>query len=240
MKTFAIQKLVIVRSCNLAYLILMLNLMIFVLINSIAMKLFFVAIILFFVFFKAASAEAKNIEIKKFSILIPSTDKYSELWEPNFTLLFKNWPELLKQDQQVPMYLISNSKDSPHSRVQAFKVGKEKSWSDNLLMLLDQIDSQYVLIWLDDYILTQPVNRDRLANIIDFMDVNHAAYIELIINPSLHDGTAIAHEGLMLRDKFGAYRTSLQACIWRKEALKWLLKSGESAWDFEIKGTLRS
>lgn len=36
------------------------------------------------------------------------------------------------------------------------------------------------------------------------------------------------------------YKTSTMPCIWKKSVLKDLLREGESAWDFEIKGSKRA
>ena len=36
------------------------------------------------------------------------------------------------------------------------------------------------------------------------------------------------------------YKTSTMPCIWKIDTLKKILKSGESAWDFEIKGSIRA
>jgi hypothetical protein len=180
-------------------------------------------------------------ELKDITILIPSCDKYSELWDATIKLLFKEWPDLLEKYNYVPLYLISNSLNFDNPRVTNIKITDEKTWSDNLIQALSQVKTKYVLIFLDDYIVASPVNTKRLLETIDLMDNTNAAYIQLAANKSLADGNEVKSiKGVSTRSQTGQYRTSLQTCLWRTEVLMQLLKPGESAWDFEIKGTKRS
>ena len=42
------------------------------------------------------------------TIIVPSFDKYSELWNPFFIFLFKHWPDLQGKHKNVPVILVSN------------------------------------------------------------------------------------------------------------------------------------
>ena len=98
-----------------------------------------------------------------------------------------------------------------------------------------------MVIVLDDYILKAPVNEKRLAQILNLMRKTNAAYTEIALDPSINDGPPVEGiDNVHIRDRFGPYRTSLQACIWEVNVLKWLLRPGESIWDFERLGSIRS
>lgn len=179
------------------------------------------------------------------TIIVPSCDKYSELWEPHFHFLFKYWPNL--KTNNIPIILVSNKLSFEHERVQNFKTIEDISWSDNLILALNQVKTKYVIILLEDYLLNAPVNEVRLKEIMLAMENNKAVYSELAIDELMFELNAEQHynyvpnlEGLIKRSYDGTYRTSLQSCIWRIDALKKILNTKESAWEFEIEGTNRS
>ena len=90
--------------------------------------------------------------IKEISIIVSSCDKYSELWEPHFTQLFKYWPSLKKENDFIPLLLITNHKRYYDSRVINVVIGEDISWSDNMLKALEMVKTKYVVILLDDFI----------------------------------------------------------------------------------------
>jgi hypothetical protein len=201
---------------------------------------------------------------------MPSPDIRSELWDVHFHFLFKYWPDLLTKHRYIPIYLVSNLKQYKHARVKSMMLGKEKNWSDDLKAALDHVKTEFVILLLDDYILTQYVNTERLEQIINYMERTKGAYTELSLDPSLEDGPiADGIDDVIVRSKtssyfkkalfmatsrvkkilfnttgpkilYGKYRTSLQSCIWKVETLKKLLNSGESPWEFEWQGSKRS
>lgn len=177
------------------------------------------------------------------AIVSTSCDKRFELWRPQFEMLFKYWPALKGRHATLPIYLVSNFKSYEDPRVQTIAVGTDVSWADNLIQALQKIDKDYVLLVMDDYILTHPVDEQRLGQVINLMRRNGAAYTEIVPdNPEIvHD--ARAHPSvswLRYRAQMGAYRTSLQAAIWDRRVLQNLLKPGESAWTFELEANKRS
>lgn len=176
------------------------------------------------------------------SIIMPSYDKYSELWEPTLTLLFKNWPNLNNKLKNIPFYLISNFEKFEHPRITNILVGDlDKGWSNNFLKALENVKTKYVLIILDDYIITDPVDDARLAQVLKLMRKTNGAYAEIKDDPSLIDGPEVpGYPGIITRSRFGPYRTSLQTCIWETAVLKWIIKPDENIWDFEGRGTHRS
>jgi hypothetical protein len=230
---------------------------------------FIAVILLFFGFATTCLCNSEDL-LKKVSIMTPSPDIRSELWDPHFHFLFKHWPDLLDKHSYIPIYLASNLKQYKNFRVKNIMVGKEKSWSDDLKVALENVKTEFVILLNDDYIITQDVNTDRLAQIINFMELTNGAYAQLALNPILEDGpVADGIDDVIMRAKscdyfkralfntifhikkavfnvakpevlYGRYRTSLQSCIWRVEILKKLLVSGESPWEFEWSGSKRS
>ena len=166
------------------------------------------------------------------AVLVVSCDNYSDVWSPFFELYSRFWP-----DCPFSTYLISNNKEYSVPGVKTLQVGEDVSWSDNLKYALTLIQEQYVLIWIDDLFLLQHVNTSLVREVINDFIARDGNYLRL--NPTIH-------ADLPCNNYFGRvsagtiYRTSTVMSLWRKSVLSDLLVSGESAWDFEINGTIRS
>lgn len=180
----------------------------------------------------------------KLTIIIPSVDTYSELWPVFFNAFFKFWPSV---DTTNSIVLISNYKGYSDPRIHNVMVGQDKSWSDSLITALQEVNTQYVLILLEDYILTKEVNVQRLNDVINYMSNSNAAYAEVVVDDGLfkygyekNKNLASGIDGVIIRSIDGEYRNSLQACVWNKEDLMQVLEEGWSAWDFEIKGNAKT
>lgn len=177
--------------------------------------------------FTSPEANCKNI-----AILIVSCDNYADLWEPFFTLFNRFW-----SDCPFSVYLVSNHKQYSSSRVMTITVGEDISWSDNLKRALELIPEEFVLLWIDDLFLLKPVASDRLMNICTAFQQVNGNYIRL--NPTINADVPF-NELFGLVSPGTIYRCSTVLSLWRKSVLDNLVNTGESAWDFEIFGTVRS
>lgn len=189
----------------------------------------------------AQETQAKDPHFEDISIIVFSCDKYQELWQPFFEMLFKQWPSLKTNNSQVPIYLVANSKKYNDSRITMVNIQNEKSWSDNALTVLALVNTKYVLILLEDYFFTR-IDTKRLHDVLGFMKSEDVAYCQIGYN-----GTDInirkkseVFPGVAEKDRFELWRTSLYACIWRTKDMAHTLRPGEPIWDFEIAGTVRS
>lgn len=182
--------------------------------------------------------EAKSSpRLDNISIIVSSCDKFSEFWNPFFTLLFKHWPSLRTQNVSVPLILISNYKTYPDSRVTTYPVGLDKSWSDNMLTVLKNIKTDYILYLQEDYFFNSGVNENILLDLLKAMQ--DIPYIQISDDGTFRGQQAYA-PGIVIKGQHNRWRTSLQAAIWRKEAFEGLIKPGESPWQFEDIGSVRS
>lgn len=89
--------------------------------------------------------------------MVASCDAYSDVWPFFFHFLFKYWPEV-----PTPIYLISNQLSYADPRVVTIKVGKDKSWTDGMARGLRQIPAEYVISFLDDFLLKKPLPLDDI------------------------------------------------------------------------------
>lgn len=168
------------------------------------------------------------------SILIQSCDAYRDTWIPFFTLFFRYW-----NDINLPVFLCSESEKFNDTRVQTLLTGSGKTWSQMLLEALMRIETKYVILLLDDYLLYKKVENARIAELLRIADMKSAVCLRLFPEPGpdlpLQDCPGIGTIG-----ENAAYRVSTQAAIWNRMDLISLLNPSESAWEFEYHSQQRS
>ena len=95
---------------------------------------------------------------KDVTLLVVSCDAYQDLWHPYFHCLFKYWP-----DCPFPISLGSNSLAYPDSRIKSIQIGPDLDYSSNLLAMLDRIETPWLILWIEDLLLSATnVRRDTL------------------------------------------------------------------------------
>ena len=170
---------------------------------------------------------------KKISILITSCDKFYDTWDKVAYSFEKHWPNC-----QYEIYLMSNNIDFKHPKIKNIKIGDDMSWSLNLKSAINQIKTEYVFLWLDDVFLTSGINIKDLNNIEEFIISNNINFLRLRPDPKPDKwGNNFFGE---IKQNSLFYRVSIFATIWKRSILEKLLLDHETAWDFELKGSIRS
>ncbi|MDQ3110741.1 MAG: hypothetical protein M3R17_12680 [Bacteroidota bacterium] len=174
------------------------------------------------------------------AVLILSCDKYKDAWKPFFSLFNKFWPSC-----PYPVYLGINEIPFETENVKIIRSGKAKDWSADTRKILEQIPETFVIVLLEDYFLQRPVDNDWLQKCLDFTKKNDAGFMR--IASFREDHTAMyAYDVSTFNPAFGitrlnaSFRVNLQAGIWNRNDLLALIKDGESPWEFEINGSVRS
>lgn len=168
------------------------------------------------------------------SVLVPSCDSYADVWPPFFSLLHRHWP-----DCPFPVYLGSNFRGYESQQVKSLLVGEDRSWSFGLRQMLERLDTTYVLIILEDFLLRSSVDTARILRLARELDELSGAYLRLRPYPT--PDVRLARFPLIGEIEPGApYRASMQAAIWRRESLLELLRDEENPWQMEVFGARRS
>jgi hypothetical protein len=173
-----------------------------------------------------------NREAQSVEILIISFDGYSDIWNLSISSFFTYWP-----DCPYKINLLTNHKTYPDARIRSLCIGIDQDWSSNLLMGLEKLTSEYVLTIFEDLILTEHVSTTLVQEMISTCIENQYNYMRLRPSPP-PDGKEYTTYGSINRG--APYRVSLCTSIVRRSTLQHLLRKGESAWDFEKYGSLRS
>lgn len=170
---------------------------------------------------------------KDVEILVPSCDKYASLWPPFVGSLFKYWPRC-----PFRVNLGVGHETFADARVRVLSYGEDRGYCENLDLLLSQLDADWVIIWVEDRLLSEPVDERCLLEIIDAAQRANAAYVKLIPEHPMAYNELQQLIGPV--PKGTPYRVSMTVCLWNKAALRALIRPGESAWELERKGSIRS
>lgn len=169
------------------------------------------------------------------SVLIASCDRYADLWPVFMSMFRRAWPNC-----PFPVFLGSNHQPYTDNSVSPILVGDDLGWGKGLRDMLAQVESRYVLLLLEDYLLRTPVDTDIVMRLERQLMELDGAYLRL--RPFPRPDFRLARYPLIGEIAIGApYRCSLQAAFWRKESLLELLGvNEETAWGFELNGARRS
>jgi hypothetical protein len=175
-----------------------------------------------------------NKDLPSCSVLVVSCDFYSDMWRPFVTLFWRYW-----SDCPFEVYLGTNSARYEDPRIVTLNAGPDESWSKNLRFFLNQMDTKYVLLLLEDFLLTEPAPTEAVLKHLQALDALGGTVMRLFPNPP-PETRLKGYPGIGVIHRLAQFRVSAQAAIWNRAGLLKLIHDEESAWDFELRGTLRS
>lgn len=167
---------------------------------------------------------------KRYTLLIHSCDKFSDLWDAHVKLLNKNWP-----DRNCPTYILTDScNERTFRNVEILSAGDKKEITERIKYALNHIDTEYILVTLDDYFPTTPIETHRIERLLDIMDKEGYDYLRLYHLPK--GGLSVSNENEVYNLALdGDYRVNLYVGIWRKDFMAKTLGDKElNAWEFEV------
>lgn len=187
----------------------------------------------------------KNSSASDITILLTTSDKYSDAWQPflhfwNINCTKLNYPIVINSETKVL------ETDNPNIRT--YLGGAGLSWSKRLINCLKTIKSEYVLLCLEDYFIQSPVDEDIFNAAVNTMESDkNIGVIQFAIDIyGRYDKSIVVNEYfspvpvLKAKRKTHNGRIYCVLSLYRTKYLKKLLVPTESPWEFEIYGTLRS
>lgn len=176
------------------------------------------------------------------TILVNSTEKYADCWEPFFTLLEAYWPD-------CPYEIVLNTETSAYSRP-GLRVRSSQTWPDPsaprptwgecMQRCLDGITSPVVLYVQEDYFFNAPVLAAEIERFTRIMIDEGRPHIRLRELGGHRYEPLPEHPELWRIPLRSPYLVSLQAGLWLRQSLLDLLRPAEDPWQFERRGTLRA
>ena len=174
---------------------------------------------------------------KKTAILVLSFDGYDDLWEMCINLFNKNWP-----DCSFDKYLMTNYKDfidnDERNPFKPLKIGKDKTWSKNLMTALDLLyEYEYVFLFMDDGFLIKKINNNKVLEAFNSFDDVGGKFLSYLNEPKPNK---------KFNNYFGEissdspYRVTATSSLWNIKFLRSFLVEEEDAWMFEKIGARRA
>lgn len=173
-------------------------------------------------------------KVNEVTVLVNSCDRYRDLWPVFAELWRKYWP-----DCPFETVLMTESETETEGVEKAvfgrvLACGRE-CWSKMIAKALKEIDTPYVMMLCDDYLLADKVDTARIMKRLEEMKRHQALNLRLIPNPK--GGKRFGETDLMEYEKNTAYCVATQAGFWDKEFLAELAGKVKSIWEFERYGS---
>jgi hypothetical protein len=169
------------------------------------------------------------------AILVPSCDRFSDLWAPFFEFFWRNWP-----DCPFPVFLGSNALTFPDPRVHALTIGADLSWASGVRSMLERVGARNVIILLDDVFLVEKIDTAAILRLVETARANAVDCLRLTSSPPQNILPTIPvpeHEEFGIVEPGTLYRITAGPAVWRVSTLMSYLIPGLSAWEFELLGT---
>lgn len=173
-----------------------------------------------------------------FSFIVLSSDGYSDCWEPFFTLLLKNFPEVKKQE----VILSTNFKDYSFNglNIVTIKHGNV-SWSKRFKDTLLKAENEIVFVVLEDFFLKSKIDFNRFSFYLNLMskDSNGIDHIRMlnILKTNVVPSEFYGLEKIITNT---SHRYVLMPGLWRKSSLMEYISEHESPYMNEVMGNLKS
>lgn len=174
---------------------------------------------------------------EKCSILVNSCDTYSDTWDLFFNCLDEQWKKC-----PFPIYLNTETKkyNLKDLNITCLNADPKLAWGKRLKESLKKIDTEYVLFMLDDFFITEKVDQKEIDQIIKWMDDDQNIAVFSFYRTNTNNIKSNKYPKYELRPQKCEYKLNCQAAIWRREKLISYIRDHESAWDFELLGSIRA
>ena len=167
----------------------------------------------------------------KFDVLVIGCKKHEQIAKRFYDLAFINWPEINDS------LLFCTDEESDYQK--AFAKGHlvcepNQNYADRIKKGLNEVNSDYVLLVLDDYYFSKRINQQDFVQLINNLKGNDIEYCKLIGLPKCFKKYKLIKGARCIKEKTH-YGVSLQPSIWKKESLLEALSlcNGSSAWEVE-------
>ena len=179
--------------------------------------------------------------LDKLTIIINSCDKYEDCWLPFFKLFnkfgcdLKNCKMILNTETKIFKYENLNI----HC-LALYKKDQDIPWGKRLRDTIDHVNTDYILMLLDDFFLHREVDIKVINNCIEWLDKNENTGMFNLLYLKGAETESKDFNGFCLIPTGTAFRLNAQAGIWKKEILKKSILDMESPWEWERFGNMRN
>lgn len=167
---------------------------------------------------------------KRLTIVCSTCEAFSDMWSNQIFGLSKYW-------KNHPKFVFVSDSNIGGVQRELFHV-KQGDFSERLLSVLHAIETDYILLTLDDYLLCSRVKIDKINYLIDFMYSSNASYMKLY--KSRYGKIIDKKNKIRILPLKETYEVSLTPSIWKTTDLIKILEIGKNAWETEVLMTFNS
>ena len=170
------------------------------------------------------------------TVVVCSCDKYADLLGPFATLFRKFWPD-------CPFEAVLVTETAPQKGLGFDRViacGTGGSWASRLVKALGEIETPYVLMLCDDYLLSCKVNTGLIMKRLAEAKTLGVANLRMIPNPrptAVNAKPFACGSDLLRYRPHTAYSIATQAGLWNRQFLVSIAEGKSSIWEFERYGS---
>jgi len=172
----------------------------------------------------------RNLDL---TVIIGTCDAYSPLWDNFVTLFDRYW--------QAPCekIFVSENKYKKYKGYEFHLPGADK-WSNRILSGLNNINTEYTVVILEDYYFIEKITKEEIEFHINFIEEFGANKVMMDYrcpNLTLAKERSYRSRAFCRLSARSNYLTSLQPSIWKTSHLISCMHKNWSPWDFEVEGT---
>ena len=179
----------------------------------------------------------ENSNHHNLTVVVNTCDAYHDVLGIFFHAWQGCWP-----DCPHPVVINTESRAYSHpARVhQHSSQSGTDDWGARLRATLSTIDSEFVMMLYDDFILDAPVSQERVQQALDLLRAHPSAVVAYLIDSALPlTRTDTDDVFIPIKDRVD-YRLNSAPAIWRKQALMDYTGVGDTPWAWEVFGTYRT
>ena len=166
---------------------------------------------------------------ERLTLVISSCDKFSDLWDAHFHFLRQNWG-----DRGIRTILLTDREtEKTVDGAEIFAAGEGLEYPQRIQRLLEYIDTEYVLITLDDYFPIRKIENERISRLLDIMDRENLDYVRMFSDPNSHKRFG-KYDGLYEISLQINYAVNLYQGIWRKSFIEKTVGAVMTIWEYEV------
>lgn len=177
---------------------------------------------------------------KDCTLFLSSYDGGEDCWEGFFKAISVQWPEM---DMKVVLNTEMKSYAYPGFEIVSYKpsAGKELTWAERIVESLRHVDTEYVLLFLEDFWLDKKVDDVFFRKTLEWMkenaDVANFSYYPCLPGTNIQDER---FERFELRPQKCEYKFNCQVGLWRTKELISFFRPHEDPWEWEVFGSIRA